>query len=88
MQRKEARDSAGAIPHGNSRTGEKREAGTMPAPPATNRTTMGSPILLDMPSMQAVPMPEKAAGTTTLAVVSQRVAPSASEASRRETGTA
>ena len=50
-----------AIAAGMGLTGANRESGMMPAPPATIKTTMVSPMLRDMPSMQAVPMPEKAA---------------------------
>ena len=70
------------------RTGSSRDWGSMAAPPAAMSTTMVSPMARDMPSMMAVPMPDRAAGTTTRTMVSQRVAPSAREASRRERGTA
>ena len=72
---------------GMGRTGESSDVGMMPAPPATMSTTIVSPMARDMPSITAVPMPESAAGMTTRTVVCQRVAPKASEASRRSRGT-
>jgi hypothetical protein len=48
---------------------------------------MVSPIALDMPRITAVEIPEMDAGRITLAMVSQRVAPKAREASFNSEGT-
>ncbi len=59
-----------------------RSTGMRAALPVTIMTAMVSPMARPMPSMTAVTMPERAAGTTTRQMVCQRVAPMASEASR------
>ena len=56
--------------------------------PAAIATTIVSPTAREMPSTKAAATPEIAAGSTTLIAVSNLVAPSASEPSRRPLGTA
>ncbi len=51
-------------------------------------TIIVSPTARERPRITAAPMPEKAVGTTTRKTVARRLAPSASEASRRLRGTA
>jgi len=67
------------------RTGRNREStlsGMRPALPVTIITAMVSPMARPMPSMTAVTMPERAAGTTMRQMVCHSVAPMASPASR------
>ena len=68
-------------------TGSNREPGIMAAPPATIKTTMVSPMALDIPRITAVEIPEMDAGTVTRQIVSQWVAPKAKEASLSSFGT-
>ncbi len=67
------------------RTGRKiaaRDAGSTAAFPVTIMTAMVSPMARPMPSMTAVRMPDRAAGTTTRQMVCHFVAPMARPASR------
>ena len=67
------------------RTGDRktpRPAGITGAFPATIMTVIVSPIARPTPSITAVKIPERAAGTVTRQIVCHSVAPSASAASR------
>ena len=64
------------------------DADTMAAFPEAINTIIVSPMARPNASTQAASTPGAAAGSTTRQVVSQRVAPSASDASRYERGTA
>ncbi len=72
---------------GMGRTGSKMDSGSMAAPPATISTTMVSPTARERPRITAVLIPDREAGTTTRAMVWSWVAPKATDASRRATGT-
>ena len=67
------------------RTGIRNElsvSGKRAALPVTIITAIVSPMARPTPSIIAVRMPERAAGTVTRQMVCQRVAPNASAASR------
>ncbi|GLI32825.1 hypothetical protein DAMNIGENAA_02580 [Desulforhabdus amnigena] len=69
-------------------TGSNIEVGIKVAPPATIKTTIVSPIALDIPRITAVLIPDREAGRITRKTVSQCVAPKAKDASFSSLGTA
>ena len=62
--------------------------GILAALPVTIITAIVSPMARPMPSMTAMTMPERAAGSTTRQIVCHCVAPMASAPSRYSLGTA
>src|SRR6056297_777696 len=66
---------------GIGRHGSNTEPGIIAAPPATINTTMVSPMARDMPRIIPVLTPDREAGMITRIMLSQWVAPNASEAS-------